>query len=59
MIVSRKTCGKKKITSLYFIPVFLVFFSVLLSDLFGAQMQLQPEEGAMFESDGGQKCLLC
>lgn len=32
---------------------------VVLADLSGAQMQLQPEEGAVFESDSRQKCLLC
>lgn len=36
-------------------------FSCLLvfTDFLGAEMQLQPEEGAVFQSDGGQKCLLC
>lgn len=37
----------------------LALFSSLLADFSGAQVQLQPEEGAVFESGGRQKCLLC
>lgn len=40
----------------------LFLFSVIffvLTDISSAQMQLYPEEGAVFEVDSGQKCLLC
>lgn len=39
--------------------LFLVIFFFVLTDISSAQMQLYPEEGAVFEGDSGQKCLLC